>query len=588
MNRNAKYVVGVLFVILAVALFLRSWNISQQDILGDEAADAFRSVGYIDYLGTSVQTQPIDWYKDAALPWWTKLSFHDDPPLVFLTQHLFFRIFGDTAPAAKLPSILWGLVSTILLYLIVKKLFPLVSVSVKGNRPDVLNYHAIFSALVFAISGASVWIFRTSLLEPFLLGALLLNVYCFLLFVENRKDFWLFGITLGFVALTKYTGVFLLPVYAVYLLAQNRRIFISWQFWAALVLAGLVFSPVIVYNIYLYQTRGHFDLQFAYLLGQKTPEWAGLIGKTKDPFNDIVYNLPALYSILEMIVVLWGAGVGIWLFLKSKVNSGVVDAHARSGIGFWLLYAIFLTLLLLKIGSAPRFLVLYIPVFVVFIALILSRLWQKSGWLGAICKGSVVLLLAFELWFAWQINFVKIHDYGVNKLDAYFAQEFNGRESGSIPQTDNKNLNAVIAEFAARKSEGVPRHLSMIVYNDNIANDILLWIYYRYFFYRNVPTLYTENFIRFLREKESKVLKDFTIYFVQSTENVPINTFKQDKKVSAEFERQLRAQGKEPVKIIIGNDDKEMFRIYKFTMGGRREARHVVAHGSDSSRPATG
>src|SRR3989338_11207420 len=112
---------NLLFAIIIIAFLFRIWNAGNIDILGDEAADSFRSIGYLDYLGTNFQTQPIDWYKNVALPWWTKLSFHDDPPLVFLTQHIFFRIFGDFNLIAKLPSILWGVFSTLLVYLIARK-----------------------------------------------------------------------------------------------------------------------------------------------------------------------------------------------------------------------------------------------------------------------------------------------------------------------------------------------------------------------------------------------------------------------------------------------------------------------------------
>src|SRR3989344_2879950 len=246
---------NLLLAIIFLAFVFRIWGIGNRDLFGDEGVDAFRGVGYVDYLGTSFQTQPIDWYKSAALPWWTNLSFHDFPPLAMIIQHAFFAVFGDSILAARLPAIILGTLSVLLIYLIIRRFLE--------------EKTALLAAFLFAINGVSVWIFRTSLLEPILLFFILLNTYYFFQFLENKKYWWSFGISLGLVALTKYTGVFLLPVYFTYLIYQsywsNRsdktyttdttyttytsdKIYKSylsdWRLYAALGLAFLLFSPV--------------------------------------------------------------------------------------------------------------------------------------------------------------------------------------------------------------------------------------------------------------------------------------------------------------------------------------------------------
>src|SRR3989338_221780 len=193
---------NLLLAILAIAIFLRFWGVWNQDLFGDEAVDAFRAIGYVDYLGTSFQTTPMEWYKNQALPWWAKFSFHDLPPLGIIVMNLFFQILGNSLLIARLPAIISGILSVYLLYLIVKKLF----------KDETL---ALFSALFFAINSALVWIFRLSMLEPILLFFILLNIYFFFRFLENRSkttnnnpnlqiNWILFGGTLGLVALTKY------------------------------------------------------------------------------------------------------------------------------------------------------------------------------------------------------------------------------------------------------------------------------------------------------------------------------------------------------------------------------------------------
>ncbi len=45
---------SVLAVILCLAFVLRVYHISAQDIVGDEVAYSFRSIGLLDYLGTKL------------------------------------------------------------------------------------------------------------------------------------------------------------------------------------------------------------------------------------------------------------------------------------------------------------------------------------------------------------------------------------------------------------------------------------------------------------------------------------------------------------------------------------------------------
>lgn len=577
--------------ILAIALFLRFWNVWNQDLFGDEAPDAFRAVGYIDYVGSSFQTQPIDWYKDTALPWWTLLSFHDFPPLGIMIMNFFFQFFSDSLLIARLPAIIAGTLSVYLLYLIVKKLFSAEGPaslkrveageisSQRGGKDETL---ALFSALFFAVNAALVWVFRISMLEPILLFFILLNIYFFFKFLENRKFWWFFGITLGLVALTKYTGVFLVPVYIFYLLISGFLesygfpkpiILKDRRFYAALGLALLLFTPVIIYNFYLYKATGHFDLQFAYFLGQEAPEWSGsIVGKTQAPFSEIWQNLVlrridqatnsvfpvGYYGIPAIIVVLAGIIYSSFIFVKNR----------SGGILFFWLYLFFVTLLLTKIGSAHRFLTLYGPAFAAFAGLFLVFLWnlfkgQKWNYLS---KSLVLAFVVWELIHSVNTNFIQFPDYGMAKLDRYFEAEFAGKKSAVIPESDNPHLNKIIYKFAFQRAKVLDRQFWLIIYNDNVALPTLEWIFYRRFFYHNIPALYVENFIKTSNEQGLNYFEGFQIYFVQSTENTILNPFKKDKTVALEFENYLLSKKLQPEKIIYGKNQLPMFRVYKFTI----------------------
>ncbi len=534
--RPAILLVGIISLFFIFGL----WNAGNQDLVGDESSYSFRSVGYLDYLGTSAQTQPVDWYNGQPLPWWTHLSFHDHPPLVFLIQHLFFSIFGDSIFVARLPSIFAGVVSILLLYLIIKKLF----------RSNALAFGAAF---LFAVDGAMVWISRTALMEPIFLCLTLLNIFFFLQFLEQKKYFWLFGITLGLVLLTKYIGIFLLPLYAIYLLfSRKREVFKSWQTYAVLFLVIIVLSPVILYNVYLYKARGHFDLQIAYALGQKTPEWSGLLGKIQSPFSEISLNLKNTYGFPTLAL----AGFG---FLSSVISFW--KTRSREILFVWL-YVGCLTLLLVVIGSAPRFLSLYGPAFAILGAFALVTLWRDA----ISRRGAVVVWIALILLFSLEKNFVEREDYGVAKLDHYFEAQFQGQESAVIPESENSHLNEVINSFAKKKSPESPRAFSMIVYDENIGISTLLWVIDRRFFYHSIPTLYVQNFRELLAKEGSAFFKPFTLYFVESTPDTILNPFKLEKTAGRDFEMELIKKDLKPDQVIYGHDQLPMFRIYKFTI----------------------
>ena len=562
---------NLLLVIIVLAFIFRIWGIGDRDLFGDEGVDAFRGVGYIDYLGTSFQTQPIDWFRDTTLPWWTNLSFHDFPPLAMIIQRAFFAVFGDSILVARLPAVIFGTLSVLLIYFIVRRFL----------REGI----ALLATFLFGINSVMVWIFRTSILEPILLFFILLNIYYFFKFIESMSGFresigfpksiyWaLFGVTFGFVALTKYTGVFLLPVYFVYLLIYDRKIFKSWQLYAALLIVFLLFTPVLIYNFYLYQATGHFDLQFAYLLGQETPEWTGLVGKVQAPFSEIWKNLatgayesPSIFSsvVSYQIPFLVSAVMGFLYFLYRFVKKAGSQEERKLTI-FLGLYLIFVTLLLAKIGSAHRFLALYGPIFVILSSVALNWLWAKSSAL----KFLVGVFLVWEIFYSINRNLIQVPDYGIAKLDHFLEEEFKGKESGVIPESDNPHLNVIIKKFVNNK-KGVLRQaqdkrvLAMIVYNDNVELPILDWVFYRRFFYHSTPVLFVENFNKAISAQGENYFKNFTIYFVQSTENTLLNQFKKEKIAGLEFENRLQEKGLRPVKIIYGHNNLPMFRVYKF------------------------
>ncbi len=297
----------ILIGILLVGAVLRFWGLGSSEIFHDEGFYAFRALGNLDYIQNDDQTTPIQWYKDAAgLPLWTNLSFHDHPKLYFLISNLFFRIFGDSLFVARLPSAIFGILSIWLVYLVARKALKHSMSSPaphlrwsnqsKGNiwNESDIELFALLSAAVLAVNHIHVWVSRSALMESVQIAFILLNVYLFFVFLENHKKWFWFGLSFGLCILLKYTSVFLLPVYFIYILIFERKIFQERNLYFSLLITLLLITPVIVYNFYLYQSVGHFDLQFAFLFGQDTPEWRASLGKILDPFSDFGVNMVSM------------------------------------------------------------------------------------------------------------------------------------------------------------------------------------------------------------------------------------------------------------------------------------------------------
>jgi len=534
---NPKF---LLFTILLVGGLLRFWGLGSAEIFHDEGFYTFRSFGYLDYIQNDDQTTPIQWFRDSALPSWTKLSFHDHPPLYFLIQHSSFIIFGDSLGAARLPSAVFGTLSILLLYFIAKRILK-------------NEYGALIAAAIFSITHVHAWVSRSSLMEGVQLFFILLNILFFIKFLENRKYFYLFGVTAGLMLLTKYTSLFLIPVYFIYAIISRRDIFKSVELYAATTMALVIFSPVIYYNYELYKFTGHFDLQLAYLLGEETPEWRASFGKVQDPFSDIGINMLAMYSIPFLVLFLLGVIYSIFSF-KKLGNNWIIFG--------WLSIA-FIDIMLVAIGSAYRFLSLYSIFAVFFVALGLYFIREKVAdkYLTTVI---VSAFLIYEVFFLVDGLFLTFPDFGVKKLDDYLSTATYGKRSLGIPQSPNRHLDAIIKKYALRLPEG-DKYIA-IIYDENIALSSKLWLFGRRTMYKGITAMTTKFFRSVMQEKGLDFFKDYEMYFVKASPHTSLNPnfSTNDAEIFENFlvnELSIR-----PHEIIYGHKSLPMFTVYKFKL----------------------
>lgn len=546
----------LLISILLLGAILRFWGLGSAEIFHDEGLYAFRSIGYFDFIQNDEQSTPVQWFKNMALPWWTNLSFHDAPAGFFIIQKISFDFFGDSLFAARLPSALAGILAIWLIYLLAKKFL----------RNE---YLGLLTAFLLAINHIHIWISRSSLIESLLITAVLLNIYCFFRFLEDKKRWVSFGLTLGLCFLIKYNGFFLIPIYAAYLLIYHRNFYKKWEIFASMGLMIVVFSPVIIYNFFLYKTVGHFDLQFAYLFGQNTPEWQVSFGKIQDPFSSILKNLTAMYSIPFLFLAITGIIYSfVNLVRNSRENlclpaSGRIIDPCKSRILFWWLNLFFVTLLLIAIGSAYRFISLYVFVAIFFVVYFLNFLLEKFRDFNFL-KILIAVFLIYELIFTIEGIFLTFPDFGVKKLDQYLEGVFDNQRSALRPSLSNPHLDKIIQNYVNRRLSGGKQW--MIIYDENVALSTRLWVFTRRLYYHGIPVNTTKQFLGLLRSQGIDAFKGYEIYFVKATDYTSLNEHLLIPD-AADFENFLKIeQGLSPIEIIYGYDNLPMFVVYKFLL----------------------
>lgn len=536
-------------IVLLVAIFFRFWNLGTDELTFDEGIYAFRSIGYLDYMENPAQVTPIQMFADKIAPAWLLLSFHDAPPLFFLIGHIFFGIFGESVLVSRLPSALAGLGIVVLMFFITRLIFGKFEDEKLREWKD---WAGILAGAIAAVSFASVAISRLDQLESVLFFLILLNIYIFLKLIDDAKWWWAFGISFGLAMLVKYTCVFLVPVYFFYLLLTHSPLLKNWRWYAGWGIAGLLFLPVIVYNIKLYGLLGHFDLQFAYLFGQNTPEWQGVGGKTQEPFSYILSNLQLIYSLPFLILAL----------------AGFVVSNAAKTLGkirwFMVLNLIFILILLTKIGSAVRFISFLIIPATFFITLAFFALYRKlRNFSPGIVIVIVISFLAYESYFTVNMVFANRADYGILKLDSYFDSAFGNARPAGLLGHPNPNLSKVIKDYAEKRPATLPQ--VGIVYDDQISTPARLWLFSRRQYYHGIPVMPASAFLDIIKNSGGQALKGFEIHFVKAGPATTISEIKNPEYLKSlnEFFSKLPGQSKFKIETVA---DVPTFEISKFSL----------------------
>lgn len=473
-----------LLLLLLLAFVLWMWNVAQVDLTGDEALYSFRALGYFDYLASAEQTTPIQWLGD--IPWWANLSFHDGPPLVFALQRVFFLIFGDNPWGAKLPFVLAGVLTLGLVYLISRELY--------ARRA---GYIALGLGAVLAFS---TWVADIGYLESIAILWIALSLWLWIRYIklgEKKYVYW-WGLVLGLALLTKYTALFLVPVFISYILIYRRDILKLKEFYLALVVTLAVLLPVIGYNIGVYQTRGHFDAAVSAALGMESDDFLALasrevgfnIGQSmKGIFSNLSRALSPLVAVLFYLSIIWS----LWRWRR---KGGELNNVILLAFGWGLLLLAFIR------GSEYRFLPILMPMMLLMIAGMVSWLWRflekRKAYLKNILVIFLVLVLTWEVaynlnsnflakplttsWLVYTANNIGTHKLGFNRMESYMKNEV-------YPERLELERPAALSRIDVRVVDFTNEMRVIYFYDDSISWFANNWYLSKYSNYYGLPML---------------------------------------------------------------------------------------------------
>lgn len=487
--------------ILLLASFLSLFFLADADPLGDDAVYGARAIGRLDFMFAMEQTTPLQWFT--SVPWWSRLSYHDMPPLVPFIQHIFLSIH-ESIFFSKLPFVLMGIGAIWLTYLWVGRLY---------NRKI-----GRYASLLLTLNALFIWATRHSFLEMGVIFFYSLAIYFFVRFLNDEKRFYLpLGVSLGLLALTKYTGLFLLPAIIGYILIRRRDLLFRKELFLSFLIFLFFLVPLVVYNVMMFKTTGHFDLQFSRLFGQDTP-WrlAGVGGGIWDNFAGIWLVLGQTSSYL--FLALSSAGIVFSLiFFKKHV--------------FLLLCLVFSIIFLIFSGTAERFVVPSVVFFVLPIALLYDWLSARIKWRYLFfLKSSAALIVLYLLFFVVNTHLLfftspitfgfisgsaRSTNLGVSQLDAFLDTLI---EREQIPSGFDTYFQLKLKDRKLKKF--IPPSLSvtpakLIVFDDNINWFSRVWLFERRAFYGGLPILSFTDYLSKFTDTNGSQLSD--VYFVMAT-----------------------------------------------------------------------
>jgi len=344
------------------------------------------------------------------------LSYFDHPPLVGWVEYLSGKLFGYSEFSARFPAIIIGFITSLFVYKLVLDSFKNKTLALVA----LLALHAsfLFNALFLM------------LMPDTLLFVLIIPLLYSVLKVERENSLraWLeLGVILGLAGLSKYTAVLFIPPIVLYILFKKRyELFVSLKIVPAVLVALLIISPVIIWNIQ------HDWISFTY-------QSEHVVGESHIHLSRLARSLGAQFGAYNPLLVPL-AFYGLYKALKS--NNDLLFLSALFGV---VLFSFFTYASLYK-TALPHWSALF---YLLFIPIGSAYTYEKSKKYikFAISFGLIVGILAYaELGF----KFIPQPDYKSVHLDIYGWDQIMQRANKQIKDPQKEVLGVSNWTLASR------------------------------------------------------------------------------------------------------------------------------------------
>ena len=568
--KNIKYkkITYILSGLLGLLiLYLWFGGIFYGDIYSDNALNSFRALGWFDRL-LGGQSTPIDWF--GRVPGWAILSFHDAPPLVFFIQHIFFFFLGPSLLAARLPFIFAGLSSAFLIFYFLKKIF---------NQKI-----AILAALAFLANSYAVWAALAGYLEGIQQVFIVLAFFFLFLFLQNDYKTKYLYLWSGFLALSlisKYTSLFLLIPPFIFAVLEYKKIFRKIgckKIIAAVIIFFAIASPVIIYNLNVYKTRGHFDAALSSIVGMHPDDFITISGRKADfnlwgNFRSTISTIFANNSYPFALAVLFSFA---WLAAKiARRKNTKFDLYLAVNIAsFFLMFSFF--------GAGVRFVSIITPIASIALGLAFYD-WYKLAEGNRLKKilvpayiSLIAAMLIFEMFYAFNTNVFRkpigaenkmfssyrIKNYGFNQLEDYIRKNL-------ITDLPRKQSPRSLADLSFSNEDFTGRNV--IIFDDRINWFAQYWYFQKYLNYYRLPVISTSYLSQSgpaLKIKDLQEISERDVHYIYPLkENILDTTRKANSEISSiGINLAEKLDGlKVPYDIIKNLAGEDAFKIYKIS-----------------------
>lgn len=506
-----------LLIIVIFGFMLRLINVNTKKLLGDPPHFAIHAYNF---------------FNSGLLVIWDQSTY-----LWYAFTSIFYSIFGVSQFATRFPSLLFGTLSIVALYLFVYKFSENKKISIIASV-----FYAFSPAIIFHSSDEhDISVLFFIILAFFSLISALKN---------NSKNYLYISAALfGVAAMWKaYVAVLLIPyVGFIWYYHKTKRLHFSEKLKTFLIVVGIILvlvSPTLVYNYINYRHNNVVDFLFATtfssLNNEKTKALYGwtTANEVNRPGNifthlfiddsnpsDPAFNPPLIvmgldHSLYANGPIIWPliAVSFIYLFMKRKK-----DAFAKDYLVFFSLY-FFIPFFVILNGNAlnkhhVQFMVFGLPMVAYFLFDLFNSLSEKFSALKKVEADYKIfyVLLGLLILFVFFVLMSRVTD----SLGSFYSKN---------PQND-------LIKF---KNSNIEKN-ALIIYDDRIYNSEAGWLFLdRYY----IPVSFLTKFLEVNNQSQSKAMTP--IYIVEcATDDCGLGTVASNKPLNdsmEEFYRSVKAQ----------------------------------------------